>query len=277
VADVVFDAKFVDHLSGEEHFQIADAVIIEGIQGVCQAIIEILMGSDMWQDHIQHSGISGEAAKPIKLKDLKKNARNHGDASLAVGEDLPSGVKKNMFVNDLPNTTPVEIASQYGCEADALCLDGFQDNVWHNVLRSLLGDRTMPNTITHVQSDQSRLRRLFAYFLHFTTVYARIQPFLKINKICSSNKRNVSFNTPYFAILFSLTPKPVLVMLHCQKNKQSIILPTITPSIARSLAITLLKRKPPFTKPEFGKNFFGNSCCYADDERNRALTGETRR
>jgi len=104
-----------------------------------------------------------------------------------------------MFVNDLPNTTPVEIASQYGCEADALCLDGFQDSVWHNVLRGLLGDRTMPKAITHVQPDQSRLRRLSAYFLIFTTESACIQLFLKINKICGSNKRNVSDTGFFFA------------------------------------------------------------------------------
>jgi hypothetical protein len=151
----------------------------------------------MWQDHLQHSGIGGEAAKPIKLKDLKKDARDHGDAGLAVGEYLPPGVKKNMFVNDLPNRTSVKVASQYGREADALCLDGFQDNVWHNLLRGLLGDRTMPKTIIYVQAHQSRLRRLSASSLHFTTVFALFQPFSKIKKILSGNKRNVSHNISF--------------------------------------------------------------------------------
>ena len=51
-------------------------------------------------------------AKPVELKYLEEDARDHGHTSLAMAKDFPPGVKRHIVVYDLLNTTSVQIASK---------------------------------------------------------------------------------------------------------------------------------------------------------------------
>ena len=49
------DIKFMDHLLREQCFQIADAAVVDRIQGICQSVIKVLFRGNTRQDNIQNS------------------------------------------------------------------------------------------------------------------------------------------------------------------------------------------------------------------------------
>jgi hypothetical protein len=79
---LVGDNRLVFDTVGKE---IGCLVFLQGIKGIGQAVVKVLMGLNIGQQYLQHGGFSGKAANPVKLHDLEQDACNHGNAGFAMG------------------------------------------------------------------------------------------------------------------------------------------------------------------------------------------------
>jgi len=93
---------------GDEQLQVADPVMVYGIQGIGQPIIEILFALDTREHDLEHAGLVGEATDPVELKDLKQDGGDHGNRCLPMGQDLPAGIQLQVLVDDALDTRLLE-------------------------------------------------------------------------------------------------------------------------------------------------------------------------
>ena len=131
MADVGVNIEGLDHGAGNHRLQVAQAEIVQGIQGVCQTVIEIVMRCDTGQKGIEHRGLPGKLADPVQLHRLEQDAGNHGDTGLPMGEDFTPGIGWHMLINDIHNAAFIEIVRQNRSKSDRFCVDVVDDIFGH--------------------------------------------------------------------------------------------------------------------------------------------------
>lgn len=128
MTDVGADLESIDHVSCQLKLQVADSVMIQRVQGVCQPVDEIRLGLDSGEDHIEHRALVGQLTDAVKLHHLEQNARDHGNRRLAMGQDLSPRIGDRVFVDNLGNGTFFKIVAQDRGKADALSPDILDDS-----------------------------------------------------------------------------------------------------------------------------------------------------
>ncbi len=123
VTNLGLNIESIDYGTGNHGLQVAQAEIIQGIQGIGQTIVKILLRGDARQQDIQNRGLFGKLANPVQLHHLEENSGNHGDASLSVRKDFSPRVSGHMFIHDIDDAAFVEIMGQNRRESKGFGVD----------------------------------------------------------------------------------------------------------------------------------------------------------
>jgi hypothetical protein len=131
VADFELDLVDPDHILGNQHFQITNAEVKQGIEGVRQAVVEVFFRLDFGKQHFEHFFFRSKPADAVKLHDLKQYCGNHRHSSLPMGEDFASWVQGDIIIDNALDGAFFEITSQDRSKADGLSMHIFYYGISH--------------------------------------------------------------------------------------------------------------------------------------------------